>query len=167
VGHSGGGPLVQLVAEGLPERVTATVFVDAWVLLDGETINDVLPDDLVAAVTEMAKASPDNTVPMPVDLWRTAFMQDGSEDLQRAVEPRLVPTPFGWFDEPVELRRFGSSGIPSGYVFLEQDQAVPPDIYQAAAARLNSPRIATSPGSHEAMLTRPRELAQALLSVLV
>jgi len=35
VGHSGGGPLIQLVAEAMPERIGRVVFVDAWVLRDG------------------------------------------------------------------------------------------------------------------------------------
>ena len=38
VGHSGGGPLIQLVAEAMPERIGRVVFVDAWVLRDGRVV---------------------------------------------------------------------------------------------------------------------------------
>ena len=90
VGHSGGGPLIQLVAEAMPERIGRVVFVDAWVLRDGETINDVLPDPLVAAMKALASQSDDNTIVMPPELW-AASMQDMSPFEQQqlaALEPR-------------------------------------------------------------------------------
>ena len=43
VGHSGGGPIIQLVAEAMPEQVEQAIFIDAWVLADGESINAILP----------------------------------------------------------------------------------------------------------------------------
>jgi pimeloyl-ACP methyl ester carboxylesterase len=46
VGHSGGGPAAQYAADRLAEQTRRIVFVDAWVLYDGEAINDVLPDEV-------------------------------------------------------------------------------------------------------------------------
>merc|ERR1712000_321474 len=82
--------LIQLVAEAMPERIGRVVFVDAWVLRDGETINDVLPDPLVAATKALASQSDDNTIVMPPELW-AASMQDMSPFEQQqlaALEPR-------------------------------------------------------------------------------
>ena len=166
VGHSGGGPLIQLVAEAMPERIGRVVFVDAWVLRDGEAINDVLPDPLVAAVKALASQSDDNTVVMPPELWAASFMQDATPEQLAAVEPRLVPSPAGWLDEPIRLDQFWASSIPSSYVFLAQDQAVPAEIYQAMAGRLDSPRTIEIDGSHEVMLTHPERLARALDAVI-
>ncbi|WIX82766.1 alpha/beta hydrolase [Amycolatopsis carbonis] len=163
VGHSGGGPVIQLVTERRPERVERTVFVDAWVLLDGECVNDVLPEELVGGVTALAEQTSDNTVAIPPALWSASFMQDADEALAAATASRLVPTPFGWFTEPARISRFFESGVPSSYVYLLEDQAVPKTVYQAAAARLADPRIVECAGSHEAMLTHPAELAEALL----
>ncbi|MFI5607045.1 alpha/beta fold hydrolase [Amycolatopsis sp. NPDC051903] len=163
VGHSGGGPVIQLVTERLAGRVERTVFVDAWVLLDGECINGVLPAELVSGVRALAEQSADNTIDLPPALWSASFMQDADAATADAVTARLVPTPFGWFTEPVRLSRFFTSGVPSSYVYLREDQAVPQSVYQAAAARLADPRIVSCAGSHEAMLTNPGELAAALL----
>jgi pimeloyl-ACP methyl ester carboxylesterase len=152
----------------MPERIGRVVFVDAWVLRDGETINDVLPDPLVAATKALASQSDDNTIVMPPELW-AASMQDMSPFEQQqlaALEPRLVPAPAGWSDEPIRLDRFWASSIPSSYVFLAQDQAVPAEIYQAAAGRLDSPRTIEIDGSHLVMLTHPERLARALDAVI-
>ncbi|WP_326566189.1 alpha/beta hydrolase [Amycolatopsis rhabdoformis] len=166
VGHSGGGPVIQLVTERLRDRVERTVFVDAWVLLDGECINDVLPAELVAGVRALAEQSSDNTIDLPPALWSASFMQDAEEDTLAAVAARLVPTPFGWFTEPVRLTGFFGAPVPSSYVYLLDDQAVPQSVYQAAAARLADPRVVECAGSHEAMLTHPAELAEALVKAI-
>ncbi|MEV4603304.1 alpha/beta hydrolase [Amycolatopsis sp. NPDC049253] len=163
VGHSGGGPVIQLIAEQRPERVERTVFVDAWVLADGECINDLLPDEVVGETTALAGQSTDNSITLPPEMFLGAFMQDADEELAARVLARLVPTPLGWLTEPVRLSRFFTSGVPSSYVFLQQDQAAPKAIYERSAGRLTDPRIVECPGSHEAMLTHPAELAKALL----
>jgi hypothetical protein len=43
--------------------------------------------------------------------------------------------------------------------------AVSKDVYQDCAARLRQPSTASSPGGHEAMLSQPGPLADALLTV--
>lgn len=166
VGHSGGGPIAQLVAEAVPTRVSRVVFVDAWVLADGESINSILPAELAEFARGTAASTPDQSVPIPPPLFMSAFMQDASEALQKEVEPKLVPTPGGWLDEPIKLRNAGTGTIPSSYIFLTEDQAVPQDLYHAAAKRLGDPRVVSAPGSHEAMLTRPAELAVAITSAI-
>jgi len=164
VGHSGGGPLIQLVAEAMPERIGRVVFVDAWVLRDGRVRVGARATIWSGAVLR----ADDNTIVMPPELW-AASMQDMSPFEQQqlaALEPRLVPTPAGWSNEPIRLDRFWASSIPSSYVFLAQDQAVPAEIYQAAAGRLDSPRTIEIDGSHLVMLTHPERLARALDAVI-
>jgi hypothetical protein len=39
------------------------------------------------------------------------------------------------------------------------------DVFEFCAARLGQPSIVTSPGGHEAMLSQPASLADALLKV--
>jgi hypothetical protein len=67
--------------------------------------------------------------------------------------------------EPLRLPAFATSGVATSYVFLDDDVTVPKETYEANAARLNNPEVTTSPGAHEAMLSRPRELAEAILRV--
>jgi pimeloyl-ACP methyl ester carboxylesterase len=162
VGHSGGGAVIQLIADRLPERIQRVIFVDAWVLHNGETVNDILPPPLVEGVLALAANQPDRTIPMPPELFSSAFMQDATPEQLASVLPRLVPSPLGWLDQPIRLERFHDLDLPSSYVFLRQDQAVPTEIYRTMAGRLKSPTIVECEGSHEAMLTRPKDLATAL-----
>jgi len=168
VGHSGGGPVAQLVADALggepANSVRRVVFMSAWVLRNGESINDVRPKQEVEASRAKAEQREDRSVPMDPDLFATKFMQDATDDELAEILPRLVPSPLGWFNQPIELPRFFKLAIPSSYIFLKDDRAAPRQSYEAMAARLTRPRTVECDGSHQAMLTRPHDIAAALLA---
>jgi pimeloyl-ACP methyl ester carboxylesterase len=78
VGHSFGGTVVQKLAEELPDRVARLVFLDALILEDGQCAFDVLPPEYAALFNEMARASSDNSMLIPWEIWRDSFIQDAS-----------------------------------------------------------------------------------------
>lgn len=161
IGHSGGGPVAQRAAEALGPRVRRLVFLNAWVLHDGETIADLLP--AVAAVAPVAAAREDHSIPMPVEQWRDQLLNGAPEEVVAATAERLVPLPWAHFAEPVHLPHAERADVPTSYVFLDDDIAVDPAVYRQMAERLPQARIERAPGSHQAMLTHPRELAAALV----
>jgi len=163
VGHSGGGPAAQYAADRLVQQTRRIIFIDAWVLHDGEAINDILPAPLVESSVVAAKESSDQTVAMDPKVWAERFMNGASEHDVAAATNKLVPVPFGWVSEPIALPRFWGAALPSSYVFLRQDQAVPQELYRAMAGRLDQPRLVECDGPHEAMLTHPDLLAAALI----
>jgi pimeloyl-ACP methyl ester carboxylesterase len=165
VGHSGGGPIIQLLREFLPERLDRLVFVDAWVLADGERVYDVLPAPLAESLRAAADASPGRLIPMPEDFWRHGLCNDMPEEVANSWLDRVVPCPDGWMSEHLKLPGFAESAVPASYVFLADDLSVPRDVFESCAARLGPASTATSPGGHEAMLSQPGPLADALLEV--
>lgn len=162
VGHSGGGPIAQYAADRLARQTRRIVFVDAWVLHDGEAINDVLPAPFVESSVLAARDSADQTVPMDPQTWSEHFMNGAAEHDIAIATSKLVPVPFGWISEPVSLPRFWDAALPSSYVFLRQDRAVPRELYRVMAHRLDRPRLLECDGPHEAMLTHPGLLAAVL-----
>lgn len=164
VGHSGGGPVLQYAADRLSGITRRVVFVDAWVLRDGEAIHDVLPGPLAEAGRAAAAQSVDNTVPMDHEVWKAHFMNGAGDELVAATVSRLVRVPLGWLEEPISLPRFWDAALPSSYVFLRDDRGVPAELYREMARRLGDPRAVECDGPHEAMLTHPEALAEALLA---
>lgn len=165
VGHSGGGPVIQLLHEFIPDRLDRLVFVDAWVLADGERVYDVLPAPLAESLQAAADASPDRLIPMPGDFWRHGLCNDMPEEVASGWLDRVVPCPDGWMSDRLRLPGFAGSTVPASYVFLADDVSVARDVFESCAARLRQPSVATSPGGHEAMLSQPAALADALLKV--
>jgi pimeloyl-ACP methyl ester carboxylesterase len=164
VGHSGGGPAIQYAADRLLDITRRVVFADAWVLRDGEAIHDVLPSPLAEADRAAAARSADSTVPMDPAVWKAHFINGADDELVAATFARLVRVPLGWLEEPISLPRFWDAGLPSSYVFLRDDRGVPAELYREMARRLGDPRVVECEGPHEAMLTHPGALTEALLA---
>lgn len=158
VGHGDGGPVIQYTADRLANITQRVVFVDAWVLHDGEAIHDVLPDPLVEHNLTAAELS--HSVPMEPAVWTGYYTNGGTDE---AEVDRLVPMPIGWLTEPITLPRFWNSAFLSGYVHLSDDRSGPLHLFREMARRLGNPRAVESAGPHEAMLTHPHALADALL----
>ena len=169
VGHSGGGPTIQHAADRLLPRVRRLVFVDAWVLRDGEATLDVQPSaDTFRAI---AASRPDGTIPLDENRWREEFMNSASVEVLAATTSRLIALPLRQLAQPIRLPRLHLNARPgttpdtmppTSYVFLRHDRTVDPDLWHRMADRLYKPRLLECDGPHEAMLTHPHQLAEAL-----
>jgi hypothetical protein len=141
------------------------VWVDAFVLGDDQSIFDNLPDDLVALLDRLAAASTDNTTLLPWEVWRDHFIQDAPEAVARALWELLSPEPNQVNVERLDLKRFYALDIPKTYVSLRQDLSLPPGSFSPRmSARLGTFAHMAMDGSHEAMFTRPGELAETLVA---
>ena len=65
VGHGYAGTIISKVVEVIPERVRRLVFWSAYVLNDGESTLEMLPDS-IEMLTQMAVDSADNTFMIPL-----------------------------------------------------------------------------------------------------
>jgi pimeloyl-ACP methyl ester carboxylesterase len=115
VGHGYAGTIVSKVVEAIPERVRRLVFWSAYILNDGETALEMLPDS-VDALTQMAADSDDNTFMIPFDMWRDVFINDGDPDLVHRAYDQLSPEPFGPWAEPLNMEKFHSLQTPRSFL---------------------------------------------------
>jgi pimeloyl-ACP methyl ester carboxylesterase len=163
VGHSLGGAVISQVADRRPDRITRLVYCDAFVPHDGEAVVDLLPAEFTADLRALAAASPDRSLPLPWELWRTAFMQTAEEAAARAAFQRLVPDPYRTTFDPVRLPRLAGLALPATFVHLRQDQTMSPGYWHPGmSARIPGVELVELDGDHEVMLTAPARLADAL-----
>jgi pimeloyl-ACP methyl ester carboxylesterase len=169
LGHSWGGYVVSGAAPRVASRLTRTVFWSAFVPQDGESLMDAVPPSYAELFAAQAAASgEDDTVSLPFEVWAGAFMQDASEDAQRAVFGLLAPQPMGTFAEAPNQKPFFDLQVPSVYIRSTEDVALPPGEWgwDRFPPRLNDAVVIDTPGSHEANFTRPAELADAILQAV-
>lgn len=160
VGHSFGGTVISKAVERVPERIKRLVYWVAFVLNDGESLNDNVPEAYVDLFGSLAAASPDNTVMMPWEIWVSAFMQDATEAEAQEIYLKLSPEPYQPFVEKLDLKRFWSLDTPKSVVFCRQDIALPEGYWHPKmSSRLGQYKLVEMDGSHEALFTRPVELA--------
>jgi pimeloyl-ACP methyl ester carboxylesterase len=166
VGHSWGGYVVAGAAPRLTSQLARIVFWSAFVPEAGRSLYDEVPPEYQALFGQLAGASGDNTVTLPLEIFQQGFMGDAAPETAAVVHSVLRPQPYRTFtDEPVGGAAYRELGIPLEYVLSSEDVALPPGDF-AWSPRFPERCGATAssvPGSHESMFTRPAELADGLL----
>jgi pimeloyl-ACP methyl ester carboxylesterase len=165
VGHGYAGTIISKVVEVIPERVRRLVFWSGYVLNDGETALEMLPDS-IEMLTQMAADSADNTFMIPFDMWREVFINDGEPDLVQRAYDQLSPEPFGPWAEPLKMEKFHSLQTPRSFLVGADDLVMPPGDsgwHPRMSSRLGEFRLVQMPGSHEAVFTNPIGLAHKFI----
>jgi pimeloyl-ACP methyl ester carboxylesterase len=164
VGHSGGGSVVQGMLELVADRVSLVAYMSARILLEGECILD-FGQARRAAYERAAASSPDNAVSLSEEVWIKSLCSDMSESDARSWLPKVVPNPMGWLTEKAHYPTGAWEKTPSACIFLDGERPEAKARYQAMAARLSQPRTTHCQGGHEAMLSQPVAVAEAILRV--
>jgi pimeloyl-ACP methyl ester carboxylesterase len=160
VGHSYGGAVVRGVADRMGERIAALVYLDAFVLEDGQSLYDTLPPDqrqmqadAMAAVGEGWRVPP-----IPAAVFNV-------NEADRAwVDAQCTMQPVASFEQKLHLKRDGAPAGPTHYIHASDWEGSPfTAFYEKAKARGWSTRQIAC--GHDVMLDRPEELTAALLEI--
>ena len=161
-GHSYGGMVITCVADRIPERVRAIVYIDAFVPEDGETLVDLIH-----------KSLPADIAPLFIDSWRESARHDhsgmiqpitaetfGIEPENRAwVDRRSRPQSFATFNAPAVLSHPGHP-IRDRHFLLATKWAPSPFQYYADKFRHDPAwRVVDMATGHDIMVDMPGELA--------
>lgn len=166
VGHSYGGTVVSKAVEEIADRVRRLVYVAGHVLKDGESMEQAAPPHYRDMFMELAAASSDDTVALPFDVWRTAFINDAEPELARLTYERLCPEPYQPIVEPLDLKKFYSLTTPKSYILGSDDISMPAGdwgYHPRYTSRLGEHRFLELPGSHEVIFTNPNGLADKII----
>lgn len=167
VGHSYGGTIISKVVEEVADRVRRLVYWNAFVLQDGESLDDNVPPHYRALFAQLSQASADGSVMMPFPIWREAFINDGDLATAQRTHDLLSPEPYQPFIDKLDLKRFYALQTPRSYINATEDTALPPGEtwgwHPRMSSRLGLFRLVQIKGSHEVMFTAPERLAEAIV----
>ncbi len=166
VGHSSAGFLLQSSAPLAPDKIAQLIFLNAFVLPDGQRQFDLVPPEAAEGMAAAAKASPDNCVPVMEDFVRYQLMGGESRAMQDALIAQLVPQPLALFTTPVDTKDFDNLTLPISVVLCKDDVSLPPGAYTEMAQGLGDVHLIEVDGSHESLFTQPDVVADALIRAL-
>lgn len=156
VGHSYGGAVISNVE--YPATVRRLVFLGAFMPDAGRAFTSYLPPGPFPPYVGMRD---DGTTTVPEGQAQPAFYGDCLDDLVAWAVARLRPQSqavLGGVNERASWR-----SIPSTYVLLTEDRAIPPDLQAEFAAQATEQvELQTS---HSPFLSKPEQLADMLDSV--
>lgn len=92
--------------------------------------------------------------------FQTMFCNDVDQEMAQWMFARLGPEPPGPMNEPVVA---APVAIPSTYILLERDEALPPAFQREQASNAGADEIIPFDAGHSAFVSRPRALADLLL----
>jgi pimeloyl-ACP methyl ester carboxylesterase len=167
VGHSFAGAIISRIAELRAEHCQALVYYSGFVPRDGESVADNLPTAMLEAIRHLSASSGDGSVALPYELFRGAFVNTADDASARALYARFAPEPGLPIFEPLALPHNHRHGIPVAFVACRQDVSLGPGVFHPGqSSRLDQPRLIEIEGDHEALLTNPDALADALLTAV-
>ncbi|GGG64862.1 alpha/beta fold hydrolase [Paenibacillus radicis (ex Gao et al. 2016)] len=167
VGHSFGGSVIQKVAELVPDRIKRLVFMDGFVVADGQSLADQLPPPVQEAFTQLREMSTDDTIMLPFSLFRETFVNLADHALASQLYNEIRPEPAKPLFEKLDLKTFFRLQIPRSYLYLTEDNVLPQGEgygwHPHMSSRLGVFRLIKSHGDHMTFFrTQPALLAQRL-----
>lgn len=159
VGHSGAGPLLPVIRQQLAHSIAAYVFVDAGIPQSGASRLDLIANessDWVQSFHTFLREGgrfPD---------WRDEDLADGIPDqqLRRSLLAELQPRALPFWNEPIPVFE-GWPDASCAYLQFSPAYNVP-----AAYAREQGWLYRHMAGGHFLLLTDPKAVAQALVSMV-
>jgi pimeloyl-ACP methyl ester carboxylesterase len=161
VGHSGGGAIAHATADARPDRITRVIYVDSGPLAHGGVINDELP-------------VVNGEVPLPDwSVFEEEDLVDLDEGLRAKFRSIAIPEPVGVTSDKQVLsddeRRYD---VPVTVIACEFSSEMmrawmaEGHPYVAELTRIKDVELVDLPTGHWPQLTKPRELAAAILAAL-
>lgn len=165
VGHSYGGMVISGATAQLLPRLARLVYVNAFVPMPGECLNDMVPPHYKGMFDAIAAGS-GNAVMLPFEVWREAFINDGDLALAQSAFAKLNPHPYRTFTEASAITQpMAAVAVGKSFVNCVLDVALPASLpwHPRLSERLGLFRYIESAGSHEAWFTQPAALARAIV----
>ena len=150
VGHSLAGITLPPAAHRLVGRLRRLVYLSTTNPPVGQSVEDRMNDPL-------------SPISREVD-FETMFCNDLDAETSTWLLSRLGPEPPGPMAEKVTVVS-GPPGIPSTYILLEKDEALPPAYQREQARTAQVDEIVTLDAGHSAFASRPQELVDLLFHI--
>jgi pimeloyl-ACP methyl ester carboxylesterase len=153
VGHSYGGAVITGVAERGAERIAHLVYLDAFVLKDGEAVKNLYDPPVAGALAE----------------YYLSGGRGGAEDRAGVEDPRFTAHPLKTFVDPLRLKNKKAKALPRTYLFCTEKaemglrgQGI---VRSAQRARDAGWSYHEWPTGHHPMWTMPGELTDFLIGI--
>ncbi|HPU40067.1 MAG TPA: alpha/beta fold hydrolase [Microthrixaceae bacterium] len=166
VGHSLGGATISTVAERVPERIDALVYLCALLQPTGSTPADLHasdPDSALMGALHLADDGLSTTIGS--DAAPGLFYGDCTDEVAAAAVAALVPEPTAAAMSTITItpERWGS--VPRAYVRCDLDHAINPAEQDRMVAQVGVDIVAELAASHSPYLSMPDRLARTLVDL--
>jgi pimeloyl-ACP methyl ester carboxylesterase len=165
VGHSMGGIPISAVAETIPDRIKALVFVSAYLPRNGESLLQLSQEDKeshVGSYWRQDDAAHNSPPWIDAEGIVEVFCADCSPELQETIKSRHRPEPLLPFATPVTLTEANYGSVPRYYIETLEDRAVSHQLQTLMLGRVEVKQRFQLPSSHSPFFSMPDRLVAYL-----
>jgi len=156
-GHSYGGCVISGVAERIPDRIGALVYLDAFVLMDSQCLHDTLPREQRNMQMELTAAHGEGwkVPPIPAEVFSVNAKDAAWVDRQCTMQPLAT------FQQPIKLS--GKADSIKNVTFIRASGFTDSPFAQFyEPAKAQGWKTLTMACGHDVMLDLPEQLTQVL-----
>jgi pimeloyl-ACP methyl ester carboxylesterase len=162
-GHSYGGMVITGVADKIPEKIRALVYLDAYVPGDGESAMDHMEPHMKAQIRDDAKQSGEGYLvsPIPAEVFKV------NQNDAAWVNQMCVQHPLVCLEQKIALTGASTEVEKHLYVLATNWGSPPVSPFIAIAGRLKqdpSWKVLSLPCGHDVMIDLPKEIAEILIA---
>jgi pimeloyl-ACP methyl ester carboxylesterase len=166
VGHSRGGIVISQASEHIPDRITALVYLTAFLVPNGGSLWSTMqwvprdpsrPADLIMS----GDRSSSTLVPAAV---RDTFYNTTSEEWTACAASLVGPEPMGPWLTPLRLSRQGFGRLPRTYIECQRDRAIPLEL-QRMMVTATPCHVRSMDSDHSPFFSMPEALCDQLVSI--
>ncbi|MCR9122148.1 MAG: alpha/beta fold hydrolase [Phyllobacteriaceae bacterium] len=166
VGHSFGGVIASQIAEARPEKVSAIVYLCAFLLPDGVSFLDATKGvETSDVLNNLVFSDAGDSVSIAPDALHQAVAHDVPAEAFAQAEPNLVREPTAPLGEKLVLTDDNYGQVPRYYVECAQDRAIPVDIQRAMHASQGVDHVYTLNASHMPVFSMPDQVVAVLQDI--
>lgn len=166
-GHSRGGIVISEAAERAPEAIAALVYISAFLVPAGRSLNDLVEEvpRIAAFDAGLSPVAEGAAIALDAEGAAAAFYHMAPEAARRDACARLAPEPLAPLGTPLSVTEARYGSIPRHYIECSEDQAIPLSQQRSMQRDLPVASVATLESDHSPFLTCPDRLLAELLRI--
>lgn len=166
LGHSSAGHVLQSALPAVTDKLEKVVLNNAWLLPDGKSQFDFVPDDIKEGMRQGAKATGTGAIPIDPGFVRGLLATEADEETFSELMELLVEQPLIIMEEPVASKDFFEMDVPMVMLYNTKDKSVAPGAFLQMFQALGDKPVVEVECDHEGLFTAPEVYTEGLIKAL-
>lgn len=165
VAHSSAGHIVQMAVPKAKDKVEKIIFNNAWILPDGKSQFDFVPEEIKSNMREQAKKG-NGAIPIDPGFVRGMLATQADDEQFNKLMDILVTQPLVIMETPVDAKAFNELSIPMVLLYCTRDMSVPPGAFLEMFKSLGDYPVVEVECDHEGLFTNPETYTNGLVKCI-
>jgi pimeloyl-ACP methyl ester carboxylesterase len=164
--HSSAGHIIQMAVPKVADKVKKVIFNNAWIMPDGKSQFDYVPDEIKNGMRQAAAASGTGAIPIDPGFVRGLLASEARDEVYEELMSILVEQPLIIMETPIQAKEFAALDIPKVLLYNNKDVSVAPGAFVGMFKAFGDNPVIEAECDHEGLFTNPEVYTEALMKAI-